>query len=420
MPKKRIQPGEKVGLKLRESERKLILEGVMCLDGDYGETLRKTPPGKPVTMTLDEFEDFGGYIAAAANHTDDQKLQRKLDAVFQKIQRILETHTDEAESVIIKDQITRGLGLAIADALEGKPSQPISFRLPEPSKKVKAETRPLKLTKWEREAIVHGTRVRAKIRDRIKAEPEGTAVIEFTVKELDHMLEELGTAAEYVPDPYKKRLIAVVHKISDLLDPVAPARQRAPKSSDTVFQFKVTLVGTKPPIWRRVHTQDCNLGKLHGIIQAAMGWEDSHLHRFVIDGVQYGPPSPDDLDFGIEMQNETKFRLSRLFPRYDKPFRFKYEYDFGDGWLHEILFEGYRPIEKGLKYPVCLEGARACPPEDVGGVWGYAEFLEALADPKHEQHEEFVEWAGPFDPEKFDPKEATKHMKRGLPNWRTM
>ena len=86
MWKKLVKPNEKIGLKLTAAERELVLESVMCLDGDYEEVLRKTPTGKPVMMTLDEFEDFGGYIAFEANHTDDKKLQKKLDAIFQKIQ----------------------------------------------------------------------------------------------------------------------------------------------------------------------------------------------------------------------------------------------------------------------------------------------------------------------------------------------
>lgn len=101
-----------------------------------------------------------------------------------------------------------------------------------------------------------------------------------------------------------------------------------------------------------------------------------------------------------------------------KRFQFTYEYDFGDCWQHEVIFEGCLRAEKGGRYPVCVEGERACPPEDVGGVWGYAEFLEAIADPKHEQHDDFVEWAGDFDPEEFDAGKTTKAMRRGLPDWR--
>ena len=95
-----------------------------------------------------------------------------------------------------------------------------------------------------------------------------------------------------------------------------------------------------------------------------------------------------------------------------------FEYDFGDGWEHEIRFEGSPKKEPGKKYPLCLEGERACPPEDVGGIYGFYEFLEALVDPKHEQHEEMLEWGGNYDPEKFDASLATKAMKKGLPDWR--
>jgi hypothetical protein len=103
-----------------------------------------------------------------------------------------------------------------------------------------------------------------------------------------------------------------------------------------------------------------------------------------------------------------------------KRFAFKYEYDFGDGWEHEVLFEGCPPQVKGKKYPLCVEGERACPPEDVGGIWGYATFLEAKNDPSHEESEMYSEWCADFDPEAFDPKKATKDMKRGLPDWRSM
>jgi hypothetical protein len=106
--------------------------------------------------------------------------------------------------------------------------------------------------------------------------------------------------------------------------------------------------------------------------------------------------------------------LSKIVPENGKPFRFEYEYDFGDDWEHEVLFEGCLRAEKGSRYPICLEGARACPPEDVGGIGGYQEYVEAMADPKHEQHEEFMQWRGPFDPEAFDAEAVTKKMRRGL------
>ena len=113
-------------------------------------------------------------------------------------------------------------------------------------------------------------------------------------------------------------------------------------------------------------------------------------------------------------------KISEIIPKDGKRFQFTYEYDFGDDWQHEVIFEGCLRAEKGGRYPVCVEGERACPPEDVGGVWGYVEFLEAIADPKHEEHERMLEWAGEFDAEKFNAGKATKLMRRGLPDWRQM
>jgi hypothetical protein len=111
--------------------------------------------------------------------------------------------------------------------------------------------------------------------------------------------------------------------------------------------------------------------------------------------------------------------LSELFGGKRPTKKFHYMYDFGDGWEHLIEFEGADSAESGKKDPCCLDGARACPPEDTGGVWGYAHFLEAISDPKHEEHETYLEWiGGKFDPEKFNPAEATKSMRKGLPNWR--
>ncbi len=108
-------------------------------------------------------------------------------------------------------------------------------------------------------------------------------------------------------------------------------------------------------------------------------------------------------------------RLSQIVPKSGKAFRFRYEYDFGDSWIHDVVFEGSSPNDLGQNFPVCLDGSRACPPEDSGGPWGYAEFLEAIADPKHEQHADLLEWiGGEFDPEEFDAKAATMAMMKAV------
>ncbi len=135
------------------------------------------------------------------------------------------------------------------------------------------------------------------------------------------------------------------------------------------------------------------------------------MHQFLIDGKRYGQCSDDDFGFDLEMTDEDEVALSQLLPKSGQRTRWVYVYDFGDNWRHELLFEGYPSPAKNTKYPLCLEGERACPPEDVGGPWGYPEYLEALTDLKHEQHKELFEWRGPFDPEHFDPKQATRAMQ---------
>ncbi len=194
----------------------------------------------------------------------------------------------------------------------------------------------------------------------------------------------------------------------------------AARSPGRLCQFKITLVGAQPPIWRRIRLRECTLDKLHEHVQTAMGWTNSHLHRFKIAGRDYGDPQLlhdgfDDYDFA----DSTTTNIKDVVPMTGEGFAFEYEYDFGDGWRHEVVFEGCVRAEPGGRYPVCVAGARACPPEDVGGVWGYREYLKAMADPGHKRHEEFMDWRGPFDPEAFDAARATREMRRGLPDWRS-
>ena len=176
------------------------------------------------------------------------------------------------------------------------------------------------------------------------------------------------------------------------------ARTKRP-TDRVVYQIKVTLRGSKPPIWRRVHvTSDTSLIQLHRILQRVMGWEGYHLHQFVVGGIMYGDAEMmEDLD----AVDEKTVTLDAIVRR--EKCKFIYEYDFGDGWDHEVLIEKILPLEDRKAYPICLMGKRACPPEDCGGIWGYREFLEAVQDPDHPEHDEMVEWVGgAFDPAAFD------------------
>jgi hypothetical protein len=177
-----------------------------------------------------------------------------------------------------------------------------------------------------------------------------------------------------------------------------------------VHQLKVTLGGSDPPIWRRVQVAgDISLAKLHQILQIVMGWENSHLHQFMVDGTSYGEPDPALQE--LELKDEREAKLDQVAPMVGS--RFIYEYDFGDGWQHEILVEQIAPTEPGVRYPVCLAGERACPPEDCGGIWGYIDLLKAIRNLDHPEHNEMIDWLGrDFDPEAFDLDATNRALKQ--------
>jgi len=176
----------------------------------------------------------------------------------------------------------------------------------------------------------------------------------------------------------------------------------------TAFQLKVTLLEIDPPIWRRLAVP-CSITfhKLHKILQAAMGWEDYHLYNFTAGHVDYGITDP---EFEFDGKDSRRTKLDQVL---EKKLKFIYIYDFGDNWEHEIRVEEILQAERDKFYPVCLGGERACPPEDVGGAWGYSEFLEAISDPDHEEHENLLTWAGEdFDAEHFDLQEVNERLRK--------
>lgn len=183
---------------------------------------------------------------------------------------------------------------------------------------------------------------------------------------------------------------------------------RKSTSSQTVYQLKITLKHAKPPIWRRVQVlSDMSLSQLHHLIQIVMGWADSHLHQFTIADVEYGQPMP---EYDFEVRNEATVKLNTVIS--GEKFKFLYAYDMGDYWEHEVLVEKVLPREAEQRYPICLTGKRACPPEDCGGVWGYASFLEAIQNSDHPEHEEMLEWVGgEFDPNEFDLDEINECLE---------
>lgn len=187
-----------------------------------------------------------------------------------------------------------------------------------------------------------------------------------------------------------------------------------PKVS-SVYRLKITLRGIRPPIWRRIEVaSNVGLHELSAILQAAMGWHGGHLHAFETGGVTYQLPSEFD-DFGrYRTIDERKAKLNKVLPGVGS--KMVFEYDFGDGWTHDVLVEAIEPSASGMTYPRCITGKRACPPDDCGGPWGYGNLLEILADPTNEEHADTLEWCdGPIDPDAFDAADITLSMQHAEP-----
>ncbi len=177
-----------------------------------------------------------------------------------------------------------------------------------------------------------------------------------------------------------------------------------------VYQFTLALVGAEPPVWRRIQIPESySFWDLHVALQDSMGWRDYHLHVFRVarpgtgDVEQIGIPDDDPFEGEKPTLPGWEIPITRYFPRPGTIVQ--YEYDFGDGWEHELTLEAILPRQAGKKYPLCIDGARACPPEDCGGIHGYENLLAVIQDPTHEEHESILEWlGGRFDPDTFDPK----------------
>ena len=183
--------------------------------------------------------------------------------------------------------------------------------------------------------------------------------------------------------------------------------------SDDIVRLKITLADTEPPIWRRVEVPaGMTLKDLHGVIQAAMGWDDDHLYQFHVGRETIAGPGMGDGGFGMRRAvGAGRVRLDELAGRGIK--RFVYEYDMGDSWEHRIQIEKLLPADPAARYPRLVDGAMQCPPEDVGGVPGFYEFLEAIADPEHPDHEDRLDWyGGTFDPAELDHDRIDKALAR--------
>ena len=195
----------------------------------------------------------------------------------------------------------------------------------------------------------------------------------------------------------------------------APDSQRYTRRNDSmtqplrhIYQLKISLLGIRPPIWRRFLISDSTtLKELHEVIQIVMGWTNSHLYQFMAGPKRYGESDPDLDELDIDLIDADSTKLSTVMRK--EKMKIKYEYDFGDGWIHDILLEKKLEFDLEQKLPYCVTGRRGCPPEDVGGVWGYQNFLDIYQKEQHPEHDEMLEWVGDYyQPENIDLEEINE------------
>jgi hypothetical protein len=232
-----------------------------------------------------------------------------------------------------------------------------------------------------------------------------TTVRQLTDRDVRHALEVLGQLGAVRPSVDGNSV-----ELTGLALWAWRRRLGAPAPGEPVYQVKITLAEVDSPrVWRRVLVPVAmGLDRLHDVIQAAMGWENSHLHVFSDGRTQYGVPDPE-----LEFRDERAATVRDLLPRVGS--RARYTYDFGDDWEHELVVEQQLAAEPNVAYPVCVAGAGACPPEDSGGAWDYEHLREVLADPTSDEHQDMLAWlgldrAGDFDPHRFDVDPANRAL----------
>jgi Plasmid pRiA4b ORF-3-like protein len=284
----------------------------------------------------------------------------------------------------------------------------------QPSPAFTSERLELNLSEGQRHTIRKYAELPAYLSERLAAKGTEAQATQFTLDELDVLLDHVEVSVYRAKGNERQKVLRIAEKMSKLLgsaiDPDEMPRHQRSTNTDTVFQIKMTLQGIVPPIWRRIQMKDCTLDELHALIQVTMGWEFEHLYRFDIGGVEYAGP---DVTSDEDVEDACGTMLSEVLPVQNRRPRFQYEYDFGDNWIHQLIVEErFRPTE-GVKYPICVAGQRACPPEDCGGRWAYPDFVEAISNPDHPRHEEVLEWVGgEFDPERFDLEAVNGELRR--------
>lgn len=405
---KLIAPGAPVEIKFSAGEHAALLNLAQSLDKQLLEQLRHSPTGRTVRFSLAEWEQLATHVSRAANHVGDAKVRKHLRQAFDKVVRVLETYTDEDDDqaeLLPNGLIEAGTPLHLLSELFGNPTNA------GPTLDINDAMAAVRLTEEERAILLRMDTISGDIHKQLAGAGKGEQTLHFNPRQV--IVIGLAISEELTTSISVKRqcqLEAIVERLGQGMIEIPGMPEvfgPMPLGSEletlpVCFRVKIELEGSRPTIWRRIEIADCSLLELHEAIQGAMGWQNCHMHAFQVGKQYYGQA---DLEDSID---ETTMSLSQLFDQGTKKLR--YWYDFGDDWWHAIKLEKQFDPAPRAGYPRCTAGARACPPEDCGGIWGYEEMLTALKDPAHERHEEFQEWCVDFDSEKFSLDQANSRL----------
>ncbi len=410
---------EEAVLRLPMPERNVVLTSRFVADTVVLERLRQAPTREPVPFTLDELDDLHRGLAVDAQQADDNKRRKALGKILDKIEEILGVDEDDDD---YDDDLWELEGEW--DDAPPRPASPeemlqqVFGGVSGPPASI-GQACPLTLGQTERETLLAMDSIPGDVHKLLAVESPEERTFEFSPRQFLVTSLTIKDALELTEDAaQRQRLEAVARRISNSLfaaleeeagaDVSHRYRQSQGPAATKAFQLKITLEGSKPPIWRRVQIADCTLDVLHEVIQIAMGWENYHMHQFDWDGLCFSHP---EAELDGDVYDETQVYLGQLVA--DGCKKLRYWYDFGDDWWHTIVIEKSIKPKPTDRFPTCLKGVGACPPEDCGGIWGYYDFLAAIRDPKHERHDELVEWAGDdFDPESFDLDEVNELLAK--------
>jgi hypothetical protein len=410
---------ECVELKLPVPERDVIVTCAHAVENGLRQRVQKTPAREVVSFTIEELEDLHRGLAYDANQTLDKKRAKTIQKVLRKIEEVLAIDEDGLENGPfvgeLDDELPAGVPQSaqqVFDDVFGGPRVGAGAMQP----------CPLTLTPTQRKTLLGMDTITIDLHKMLSIAPPTETefslsprqfmVLSLAIKEAIATSLDEKSAQPYIEigESLSNRLFEALDEEADL-DVQRRYQQSQSGPAKFAFQLKVTLEGSKPPIWRRIQIADCTLDVLHHLIQAAMGWTNSHLHMFQYGEDRFSDPRF-ELDTGDDDYDETQVFVGQLAA--DGRRKLRYWYDFGDDWWHTITFEKMWEPKPTEKFPVCVKGVGACPPEDCGGIWGYYDMLGAIRDPKHERHAEIVEWIGAdFEPNTFDINEANKTLAAG-------